>query len=167
MVKRYSKKMKSKRRKVRRLVDKVQNKRITQLEKLMDRNGGQIDFSIGNGRSFPCVRPAVFDPSTPPQYTTTYALSLTNMIQLGSWENCRTDDLITLKNMSLRLLLNYDLSRSLITDPSVQPVTAKVNILVVRYKSQVLNDENNLGVQTPASFNPVAGSTYGGYDNSL
>ncbi len=127
--KRYYKK-KRKYGKARKKVDKVQNKRLATIEKLMLRNSGQMDYSINR---FPLIRPA---PSSSAS-TNVYGLSLNNMILQGPFECNRRDKSVTLKNMSLSLLLQYDLRRSLITDPTIQPQTAKCNILIVRFKSSI------------------------------
>merc|ERR1712159_649880 len=124
--KRY-KKYKKKYRKAKKVVDKIQNARLNTIEQLMLRNSGQLDYSINR---FPLIRPG---PSSGAS-TNVYGLSLNNMILQGPFECNRRDKSITLKNLSLQLLLQYDLRRSLITDPTVQPQTAKCNILIVRFK---------------------------------
>lgn len=162
--KRYSRKMKKRRVKARKQIDKLQNRRISAIERHLDQNGGQLDFSIGN-LGFPCVKPAgPYDPGTV-DYTTTFAMSLNNMIQQGVFENCRTDQTITLKNMTLRLLLSYDQLQSLSTDTRRNPLTAKVNILIVRYKSKLPTE--NTQAPAPPTFNPVAATTWDGYDLAL
>lgn len=138
---RYRKKRR--RGKARKKVDKVQNKRLNVIEKLMLRNSGQLDYSINR---FPLIRPAEASSTS----TNVYGISLNNMILQGPYECNRRDKSVTLKNMSLSLLLQYDLRRSLITDPTIQPQTAKCNILIVRFKSGISG-------LAPVSFSPQQG----------
>jgi len=138
--------------KARKVVDKIQNKRLKTIEKLMLRNSGQLDYSINR---FPLIRPG---PSSGAS-TNVYGLSLNNMILQGPFECNRRDKSVTLKNLSLQLLLQYDLRRSLITDPTVQPQTAKCNILIVRFK------ESFTLATPPVSFAPQQG--FLPYDDAL
>merc|ERR1712159_584885 len=151
--KRY-KKYKKKYRKAKKVVDKIQNARLNTIEQLMLRNSGQLDYSINR---FPLIRPSQTGAGTS---TNVYGLSLNNMILQGPFECNRRDKSITLKNLSLQLLLQYDLRRSLITDPTVQPQTAKCNILIVRFK-----DSFNPLAQAPVSFAPQQG--FLPYDDAL
>merc|ERR1712159_12173 len=149
--KRY-KKYKKKYRKAKKVVDKIQNARLNTIEQLMLRNSGQLDYSINR---FPLIRPSQTGAGTS---TNVYGLSLNNMILQGPFECNRRDKSITLKNLSLQLLLQYDLRRSLITDPTVQPQTAKCNILIVRFKE-------SFTVANPVSFAPQQG--FLPYDDAL
>lgn len=132
-------------------VDRIQNKRINTIEKLMLRNGGQMDFSINR---YPLVRPNVTTSPT----CDVYSLSLNNNIMQGPFECNRRDKSVTLKNLSMQLLVEYDLSPSLITDPVLQPQSCKVNILIVRYKEAITAGT------APPTFNP---DTFVPYDQAL